>query len=100
MKYIFIFLFIGLLSLMQAKCQDVEFKKKNFSDSNGFDQAISNIKKGDGFFAKNKKWLYQQALECYLKANEFNPNNAILNFKIGICYFPTGPIQLNINFIL
>jgi hypothetical protein len=86
MRYIFTFLALSLTSLMTANCQDVEFKKKNFTDANGFDQAVNNIKKGDEYFAKHMKWPYQQALEYYIKANEFNPNNSMLNFKIGICY--------------
>ena len=30
---------------------------------------------------------YKTALDLYLRANSFNPNNAELNFKIGKCYF-------------
>jgi hypothetical protein len=29
------------------------------------------LKKGDDLFVKQKKWLYAQALEFYLKANNF-----------------------------
>ena len=29
---------------------------------------------------------YPNSLENYLKAQKINPNNALLNFKIGVCY--------------
>ena len=33
---------------------------------------------------------YPDALSYYLKAQEFNPENARLNYKIGVCYFETN----------
>lgn len=66
--------------------QNVDFKKSNFSDEEGLKEALKNIKEGDVLFQQSKSWLYQQASEYYMKANDFNPENSMLNFKIGICY--------------
>ncbi|MFH2141213.1 MAG: hypothetical protein ABIJ97_02230, partial [Bacteroidota bacterium] len=84
-KSLSIFFVIAILSL-SISSQNVEFKKSNFSDEEGLKEALKNIKEGDALFQQSKPWLYQNASECYLKANEFNPENALLNFKIGICY--------------
>ena len=35
-------------------------------------------------YSENK---IEEGLKLYLKANEFNPNNSDLNFKIGYCYY-------------
>lgn len=79
-----------ILSILQyvilyCNAQDIEFTKKNFTDKNGYEEATTNIRKGDDYFTKQKRWLYSQALEYYQKANNFNPNNSTLNFKIGVC---------------
>ena len=41
--------------------------------------AIKQIKEGDKFY-EDKIPIYSKAIEFYLKANEFNPNNALLNY--------------------
>ena len=79
------FLFIGSISFSQ----NVEFEKANFSDKSALKDAKRSISDGDDFFNKSQKEgyrLYGFALPLYLKANDFNPNNALLNYKIGVCY--------------
>jgi len=70
--------------------QNVEFDKANFpNDKSGFKDAKNSMEDGDDFFNKSQKEgykLYGDALELYLQANKFNPNNALLNYKIGVCY--------------
>jgi len=77
-------LLLALLTIVLfINAQDVAFKKKNFEDQEAFKVAQKNLKDG------NKKYIsksYSDALPYFLKANEFNPNNADLNFKIGISY--------------
>lgn len=69
-----------------AFSQNIEFKLENFpSREFFFNQAIENILKGDELYFDEDP-LYKKALPFYEKANEFNPNNAELNFKIGRCY--------------
>jgi tetratricopeptide (TPR) repeat protein len=79
-------LLFSLLFALSSMSQNVEFKKKNFSDQAGFDEATKNLQKGDEIFIQGKKWQYPNALEFFMKAQAFNPNNAKLNFKIGVCY--------------
>ena len=70
--------------------QNVEFDKANFpNDKSGFKDARRNLEDGDVLFNRSfneNANVYDQALELYLKANAFNPNNGLLNYKIGVCY--------------
>ncbi len=66
--------------------QNVEFTKDNFKDQKDkLKEAKSNIDKGNGFYDQGVIY-YKQAIEPYLLANKFNPENALLNYKIGNCY--------------
>ena len=66
--------------------QNIEFTKENFKeDKDGLKMAKENIEKGDEFFNAGTPF-YRQAIEPYLAANTFNPNNALLNYKLGQCY--------------
>lgn len=66
---------------------DIKFKKSNFPDDpNGFSAAKRQIKSGDYAFSQKN---YIEALRFYLLANDFNPDNAQLNYKIGYCYYYT-----------
>lgn len=80
---------LSLLSLFAAinlSAQSVEFTKDNFKDNkDGLKEAKKNIEEGDKLFAMGSVY-YRQALDFYLPANKFNPNNAQLNYKIGKCY--------------
>lgn len=75
---------LGFLSL-QAQ-QNTDFNKQNFpNDKKGLKEAVQNIETGDNYFY-NADYTMYIAIDYYLKANAFNPNNASLNFKLGICY--------------
>ncbi len=64
--------------------QNVEFEKANFSNNkNGLKEAKRNIEQGDGYYQIE---MYNKALPLYLKADTFNSKNALLNYKIGVCY--------------
>lgn len=83
-KYLSVALLLCLSNLLTA--QNVEFDKKNFSDKDGLKQALNNIKEGDKLIEKGSKADMERALSFYLAANKFNPNNAALNYKIGMTY--------------
>lgn len=69
-----------------AFSQSVPFDKKMFpDDKDGFKEARDNIKEGDRVFEEGEAY-YSLAIPFYEKANNFNPNNAALNFKLGLCY--------------
>ncbi|MCX6269770.1 MAG: hypothetical protein NTU44_00855, partial [Bacteroidetes bacterium] len=76
------------LNILQAQIQDVPFARDNFSreQRDRLREAIKDIKSGDDYFEIGRRATYLQALEFYLRANDFNPNNAELNYKIGKCY--------------
>jgi len=69
-----------------ATAQNIEFTKANFpGKEDALKEALSNIKKGDEFFKVGTN-MYYRALDFYIKANDFNPENALLNYKIGTSY--------------
>lgn len=81
-----IFSIILSVTALSLSAQNVEFEKDNFKDNkDGLKEAKRSIQEGDAYY-NNGPTMYKQALEPYLKANKFNPNNAMLNFKIGKCY--------------
>ena len=93
-KYLITSIIAGFVFLSSA--QNVEFKSGNFKeDKDGFKKATDAIKTGDEFFelgneaifqVKSPGLNYEMALKNYLIAQEFNPKNGELNFKIGACY--------------
>lgn len=69
-----------------AMAQNVEFDKKNFpDDKDGFKEAVKQIKEGDEYWELGQ-YSYQLAIPHYEAAWNFNPDNAELNFKLGMCY--------------
>lgn len=79
-------LFLMLFTVSNAFSQNIEFTKEFFSnDKEGLKKAKSNIETGDYYHSQDSNY-YKLAIEPYLEANKFNPNNALLNFKIGHCY--------------
>ena len=79
-------LFLMLFTVSNAFSQNIEFTKEFFSnDKEGLKKAKSNIEIGDTYYSQDSNY-YKLAIEPYLEANKFNPNNALLNFKIGHCY--------------
>ncbi len=89
-----------LLTTFGLFAQDVAFKKSNFKDNKeGFDEAKKNIELGDEWLEKGKLKVlemvyaadaYKKALDFYLPAQEFNPNNSDLNRKVGHAYLYTN----------
>ena len=80
--------FIVLSSFLFA--QNIEFTKEFFKeDKEGLKVAKDNIDKGNAFFDEGPIY-YKQAIDPYLAANKFNPNNALLNHKIGQCYLSSN----------
>jgi len=86
-KFILVFMFFLSPCVIQAQQMlSVEFREKNFEGrEKEFKQAFDSYKKGDYYFLRGPVY-FPQALENYLKAQTFNPNNADLNYQIGLCY--------------
>ena len=89
LRFLFFICFIFLNHLVFS--QNVEFSKDAFPDKKEeLKKAKENIVQGDKIYEMGEAF-YSQAIEPYLQAHNFNPNNANLNFKLGKCY-------LNSNF--
>ncbi|MFP5471706.1 MAG: OmpA family protein [Bacteroidia bacterium] len=65
--------------------QNIEFTKENFPDrKKEMKEALDWIEMGDYYLAQ--EWPnYVLGRQNYQRAYDFNPNNALLNYKMGIC---------------
>ena len=73
---------------------DVPFDKALFKDQKDqFKIAEDQIKSGDALYYGYPP-NYFAAVNFYLQANEFNPNSADLNYKIGMCYLNFDKYQM------
>ncbi|MBN2892098.1 MAG: OmpA family protein [Bacteroidales bacterium] len=88
-RKIFPLLFVVLiLSANNSYAQeDVKINKSEFKlKKKGTGDALKNIKYGDYYYEQHTQGSYLKALNYYLEAFEYNPDNAELNYKIGVCY--------------
>jgi len=99
MKKIYTLLLVSFLTASSVLAQNVEFKSANFKDDrDGLRNAQNAIKSGDALLDEGNTAVvevrfygntFKKALNHYLQAQLFNPNNAELNYKIGNCYLYT-----------
>lgn len=86
MKKLILLTCLILCCLIKLDAQNVEFSAANFPTKPvELAQAQNDLAEGMKLF-KEGIIRYKRALPFLEKANEFNPNNAILNYNIGICY--------------
>jgi outer membrane protein OmpA-like peptidoglycan-associated protein len=79
---------LGLLMpiCLSAQIKNVEFTKANFPNNKAeLKQAIKNLETGDSYYL-TADYLKYLAVDFYLKAYAFNPNNALLCYRLGISY--------------
>lgn len=78
-------IFFALVTII-SYAQNIPFEKEFFSsDKDGLKEAKDNIKEGDKLYEEGVAY-YKDAIPFYEKAQNFNPNNAELNYKLGTCY--------------
>jgi outer membrane protein OmpA-like peptidoglycan-associated protein len=66
--------------------QSIEFSKYHFpNNKNELSDALGYIKEGDKLYSQGPG-VYPLAIDEYKKAHQFNPRNALLNYKLGRCY--------------
>jgi len=95
---IYILALIVLFAGASAMAQDVPFDKSYFKDrKKEFKEADGHYLDGDNYFDQG---LYYLALQSYLKANEFNPNNSRLNFQIGLSYMASVQSYRSLEYFL
>ena len=84
-----------------AAQENVTIKKKEFKTGVeiGFKEAWKAVHEGDKYF-KEGKGTYDLARDLYLFANQYNPDNAELNYKIGACYLFTDDKYVAIDYLL
>ncbi len=75
-----------ILAGLQAAGQGREFTRSNFPDDReAFQGVMQELSYGDYYY--DIQWPnYPQALYHYRKAMDFNPDNARLNYRVGVCY--------------
>jgi tetratricopeptide (TPR) repeat protein len=81
--------------------EDVTIKKKEFKTGVeiGFKESWKSVKDGDKYFNEGRG-TYGQARDMYLFANQYNADNAELNYKIGACYLFTDDKYVAIDYLL
>ncbi|MGM0497714.1 MAG: OmpA family protein [Bacteroidota bacterium] len=78
-------LFAGTYSVLGQK--DIRIKRRNFKLDNkeGFRDAWKSRREADNYFEEGIGF-FDKALEHYKDAYKYNPDNAALNYKMGVCY--------------
>jgi outer membrane protein OmpA-like peptidoglycan-associated protein/tetratricopeptide (TPR) repeat protein len=86
-KGIYLFLPLILLSAVLINAQEEsKIRKSEFKIINtGFKDAWKAVRLGNKYFKKGPG-TYREARKSYLKAYRYNPNNAELNYMIGVCF--------------
>ena len=79
--------FLMMFPLIQEAQQNLKIKKTDFKTEQdlGFEEAWKSIKLGDKLF-KAGPGTYREAREHYLFAAQYNPDDPVLSYKIGVCY--------------
>jgi outer membrane protein OmpA-like peptidoglycan-associated protein/tetratricopeptide (TPR) repeat protein len=78
--------FFSMLTQAQVIMPDLPFDAKRFPGrEKECAEAVKQIETGDAYFMKGPAY-FGEALQYYLKAQEFNTHNADLNYQIGLCY--------------
>jgi len=69
---------------------DLKIKKKDFKteQEEGFKEAWKSIRLGNSYFEEGVG-TYKLARDHYLFAHQYNSDNNVLNFRIGLCYLYT-----------
>ncbi len=90
-KFLFIWILIFHTNTFLLAQESPHIFKDVFRMPNkkGFHQAWRAVMLGDKFYNEKTRGGYLYALENYKIAYAYNPNNAALNYKIGVCYLKT-----------
>jgi outer membrane protein OmpA-like peptidoglycan-associated protein len=89
----------SLFASAAARAQNVPFTKEHFNiDKEGLKLAQREIEDGDHEMGADPA-RFGAALLHYLRAQKFNPNNALLNAKIGECYLHSSTKQAALAYL-
>ena len=81
---IIIFSSLGLLA------QNIDFIRANFPTEELYQKSTTSIQQGNNVFFKGD---FKTALPLFLMAQKLNNSNALLNFKIGVCYYKLDQLE-------
>ncbi len=98
LKILNILTFIIYFSTVISAQKDVEFTHKNFQDNIKLERALIDIQNGDVYFEIGPG-AYRIAVKFYLRANNLNPANSELNYKIGRCYLHSDDKEEAIEYL-
>jgi outer membrane protein OmpA-like peptidoglycan-associated protein/tetratricopeptide (TPR) repeat protein len=76
--------------IAQKNKDEIKIKRSEFKTekSEGFQDAWLAIIEADGYFAQGSGY-YEQAMDLYLTAHQYNSENPELNYLIGFCFLKT-----------
>lgn len=98
-KYLLGILFLTTIIPIAAFSQSVGFSKYEFpNNKKELSEALDQIKVGDRLYEQGPG-VYQLAILEYKKAWKFNPDNALLNYKIGRCHLVENDKSLAIQYL-
>ena len=92
-----IFSFLVLICLLSGKAfsqqissDNLKIKKSEFktAQEEGFKEAWKNIQQANEYY-KAGVGTFALARDLYLFAHQYNPDNNVLNYRIGVCYLYT-----------
>ena len=79
-----------VMCISDIEAQEREFKKENFPGKESrFKRALGAYLLGNSLFSEGEN-SYYLAKSAYQEAYSFNPNDALLNYHMGICYLKTA----------
>ena len=98
------YLTVAMVLMMQGSLiaqEDVKIRKGKFRTGieTGFKEAWASIREADRYFREGIG-TYGLARDLYLYANQYNSENAELNYKIGACYLFTDDKYEAIQYLL
>lgn len=109
MKLKYITICLLLLTASYISAQNVEFKRSNFKDDiDGYKNAQDAIDKGEELFEVASEAVFNvqdpglgfaKALQQFEIAQKLNPDNALNNFRIGVCYIHSSKPYESISYL-
>ena len=93
-----VFIFFTSLALQGFSQENVDFNKKNFpGKKKELKEALKELAAGDALYDLGGG-SFTLAIDHYLKVQAFNPNNAMLNYKLGNCFLNSADKKKSIAY--
>jgi len=89
---------LGTASLNAQEFIKTDLEKFCFK-KDGCKDAQKNLKQGDILYLQGMSNSYILALDFYLKSYAYNPNDASLNYKLGICYIRSSQAAKSLKYL-